>query len=153
MLECFSTVVTKRWEKLTSINAKVSILIHNQRTTLASKYYKIGTSAQLVDDLKKILNRSTYTQISLWLPTVWFGHPIQGFTFVSHFVRLCMHPPVRRELSLAWPCRKKTSMGVPRADSSVSTERHSIPSIYGVSRGFNHYSFFIKYFSWDRNEA
>jgi hypothetical protein len=55
---------------LTSINMKVSSLIHNQRTILASKYYKIGSSSQPVDDLKKILKLSIYTQNNMPLPRV-----------------------------------------------------------------------------------
>jgi hypothetical protein len=43
-------------KKLTSINMKVSNLIHNQRTVLASKHYKIGSSAQPVDPLTKYQN-------------------------------------------------------------------------------------------------
>jgi hypothetical protein len=49
-------------KKLTSINMKVLNLIHNQRTVLASKHYKIGSSSQLVDDLNKKLKLSIYTQ-------------------------------------------------------------------------------------------
>jgi hypothetical protein len=49
-------------KRLTSINMKVSNLIHNQRTVLASKHYKIGSSAQPVDDLNKISKLSIYTQ-------------------------------------------------------------------------------------------
>jgi hypothetical protein len=48
-------------KRLTSINMKVSNLIHNQRTVLASKHYKIGSSAQPVDDHNKILKLSIYT--------------------------------------------------------------------------------------------
>ena len=43
-------------KRMTSINVKVSNLIHNQRTALASKYYKIGSSAQEIDDHNKISN-------------------------------------------------------------------------------------------------
>jgi hypothetical protein len=35
---------------------QVSGLIHNYRTTLVSKYYKIGSSSKPFDDHKKILN-------------------------------------------------------------------------------------------------
>jgi hypothetical protein len=49
-------------KRLTSINLKVSNPIHNQRTVLASKHYKIGSSAQPVDDLNKISKLSIYTQ-------------------------------------------------------------------------------------------
>ena len=48
-------------KKLTSINMKVSNLIHNQRTYLASKHYKIGISAQPVDHLNKISKLLIYT--------------------------------------------------------------------------------------------
>jgi hypothetical protein len=44
----------------TFINLKVSNLIHNQRT-VASKHYKIGISAQPVDDLHKISKLPIYT--------------------------------------------------------------------------------------------
>ena len=37
-------------KKLTSINMEDSNLIHNQRTVLASKHYKIGSYAQPVDE-------------------------------------------------------------------------------------------------------
>jgi hypothetical protein len=49
-------------KKLTSINMKVSNLIHNQRIVLASKHYKIGSSSQPVDDLNKISKLPTYTR-------------------------------------------------------------------------------------------
>jgi hypothetical protein len=57
-------------KKLTSINMKVSNLIHNQRTVLASKHYKIGSSSQPVDDLNKILKLSIYTQNNFPPPRV-----------------------------------------------------------------------------------
>jgi hypothetical protein len=57
-------------KKLTSINMKVSNLIHNHRTVLASKHYKIGSSAQPIDDLNKILKISIYTQNDMPLPRV-----------------------------------------------------------------------------------
>jgi hypothetical protein len=53
MPKCFSTFFTKRREKLNSINAKVSSLIHNRRTNQESKYYKIGSSSQPIDPLTK----------------------------------------------------------------------------------------------------
>jgi hypothetical protein len=51
-------------KRLTSIDLKVSNPIHNQRTVLASKHYKIGRSAKPVDDLNKISKLSLYTRIS-----------------------------------------------------------------------------------------
>jgi hypothetical protein len=57
-------------KKLTSINLKVSNLIHNQRIVMASKHYKIGSSTQPVDDLNKILKLSIYTQNNTPLPRV-----------------------------------------------------------------------------------
>ena len=41
-------------KRLTYVNLKVSNPIHNQRIVLASKHYKIGSSAQTIDDLNKI---------------------------------------------------------------------------------------------------
>jgi hypothetical protein len=54
--------------RLTSINMKVSNPIHNQRTVMASKHYKIGSSAQLVDDHNKISKLTIYTQNNSPLP-------------------------------------------------------------------------------------
>jgi hypothetical protein len=55
-------------KRLTYINLKVSNLIHNQRIVLASKHYKIGSSAQLVESLKKISKLLIYTQNNSPLP-------------------------------------------------------------------------------------
>jgi hypothetical protein len=55
-------------KKLTSINMKVSNLIHNQRTVLASKHYKIGSSPQPIDNLNKISKLTLYTQRNSPLP-------------------------------------------------------------------------------------
>ena len=57
-------------KKMTSINMKVSNLIHNQRIVMASKHYKIGSSTQPVDDLNKILKLYIYTQNNTPLPRV-----------------------------------------------------------------------------------
>jgi hypothetical protein len=51
-------------KRLTSINLKVSNLIHNQRIGLASKHYKIGSFSQPVDDHNKISKLLIYTQNS-----------------------------------------------------------------------------------------
>jgi hypothetical protein len=48
----------------TSINLKVSNLIRNQRTVLASKHYRIESSSQLVEDLNTISKLLIYTQNS-----------------------------------------------------------------------------------------
>jgi hypothetical protein len=67
----FSAQLLQRDEKrMTSINLKVSNLIHNQRIVLASKYYKIGSSAQPFDHLNKILKISIYTENNLPPPRV-----------------------------------------------------------------------------------
>jgi hypothetical protein len=69
-------------------------------------------------------------------------------------IRLCVFPSVRCKLGSVWAYKEKSSIVVPRADSSVSTARPSMLSIYGVSQGFNHHSFFINFsFPWDRDEA
>jgi hypothetical protein len=57
-------------KKLTSINMKVSNLIHDQRTVLASKHYKIGRSSQPVDEFNKISKLLIYTQNNSPLPGV-----------------------------------------------------------------------------------
>jgi hypothetical protein len=63
--------ILQRDEKnMTSINMKVSNLVHNQRIVLASKHYKIGSFAQPIDDLNKISKLLIYTQNNLPLPGV-----------------------------------------------------------------------------------
>ena len=128
MHECFSIAFTKRWEKLTFINAKVSDLIHNHRTIMASKYYKIGSSAQPVDDLNKFLHWVIYTQTSLQLLEV-----STDLAVLSKDFHLC-----------------KFSVGllvnIPRAVSFDPSDRASMPSIYGVTRGFNHRPVFINWY-------
>jgi hypothetical protein len=57
-------------KKLTSINMKVSNLIHNQRKVVASKNYKIGRFAQAVDEPNKISKLLIYTQNNSPLPGV-----------------------------------------------------------------------------------
>jgi hypothetical protein len=53
-LSVLAQCLQKDEKRLTSINMKVSNLTHSQRTVLASKHYKIGSSSQLVDNLNKI---------------------------------------------------------------------------------------------------
>jgi hypothetical protein len=128
--------------RLTSINLKVSNLIHNQRTILASKCYKIGSSSQPVDNLNKILKLSIYTQNNTPLPRVLPSHYNQRFASASYYVKLNLHPFVRSELRLAWVLQENMPIGVPRVDSSIPKAVPSMPSIYGVSRGFNHHLYF-----------
>ena len=92
--------------KMTSINMKVSNLIHNQRTVLTSKHYKIGSFTQPIDDLNKISKLSIYTQISSQLSWVWSHNYIQSISSEQSSVRLCMYPSIRREFRLVWVYRK-----------------------------------------------
>jgi hypothetical protein len=89
-------------KKLTSINMKVSNLVHNQRTVLASKHYKIGSSAQPVDDLKKISKLIIYTQNNSPLQGVLYDHYIQSNGSMISSIILNVHPSIKRELRLAW---------------------------------------------------
>jgi hypothetical protein len=90
--------------KLTSINMKVSNLLHNQRTTLAEQNYRLG--ALLNQRPLQNMRTPYYTQKNHCREACSSLH-IKGIYICMLPDRLCMQSPVRSELCQTQSCFRK----------------------------------------------